>query len=92
MSFQWWQVDKLKPLKLFDENRSVSGFHLRHLLYKQNGHDYVKEVVEKIFKLWQDGQIKPIIDSTYAFEDVSLFSNVMFCVDFCFFTFFKLQN
>jgi len=66
----WWQVDKLKPLKLFDENRSVSGFHLRHLLYKQNGHDYVKEVVEKVFKLWQDGQIKPLIDSTFAFEDI----------------------
>ena len=66
----WWQVDKLKPLKLFDENRSVSGFHLRHLLYKQNGHDYVREVVEKVFKLWQDGQIKPLIDSTYAFEDI----------------------
>ncbi|GFY44434.1 synaptic vesicle membrane protein VAT-1 homolog-like [Trichonephila inaurata madagascariensis] len=66
----WWQVDKLKPMKLFDENRSVSGFHLRHLLYKQNGHDYVRNAVEKIFKLWLDGQIKPIIDSTYAFEDI----------------------
>lgn len=66
----WWQVDKLKPLKLFDENRSVSGFHLRHLLYKQNGDDYVREVVEKVIKLWQDGQIKPLIDSTYAFEDI----------------------
>ncbi|XP_015920845.1 synaptic vesicle membrane protein VAT-1 homolog-like [Parasteatoda tepidariorum] len=66
----WWQVSKLKPLKLFDENRSVSGFHLRHLLYKQNGHDYVKGVVERIFKLYLDGQIKPVIDSTYAFEDI----------------------
>ncbi|GIY44504.1 synaptic vesicle membrane protein VAT-1 homolog-like [Caerostris extrusa] len=66
----WWQVDKLKPMKLFDENRSVSGFHLRHLLYKQNGHDYVRSAVEKIFKLWLDGQIKPIIDSTYAFEGI----------------------
>lgn len=58
-------------MKLFDENRSVSGFHLRHLLYKQNGHEYVRSAVEKIFKLWLDGQIKPIVDSTYAFEDVS---------------------
>lgn len=66
----WWQVDKLKPMKLYDENRSVSGFHLRHLLYKQNGQDYVRNAVEKIFKLWLDGQIKPIIDSAYAFEDI----------------------
>ncbi|KAG8173359.1 hypothetical protein JTE90_000416 [Oedothorax gibbosus] len=66
----WWTVDKLKPMKLFDENRSVSGFHLRHLLYKQDGHEYVRNAVEKIFKLWLDGQIKPIVDSTYAFEDI----------------------
>lgn len=66
----WWQLDKVSPMKLFDENRSVSGFHLRHLLYKQNGHEYVRNVVEKVMKLWQDGQIKPVVDSTWAFEDI----------------------
>ncbi|XP_054706354.1 synaptic vesicle membrane protein VAT-1 homolog-like [Uloborus diversus] len=66
----WWQVDKLKPMKLFDENKSVSGFHLRQLLYKQNGHEYVRSTVENVIRLWHDGQIKPIIDSSYAFEDI----------------------
>ncbi|XP_076323495.1 synaptic vesicle membrane protein VAT-1 homolog-like isoform X2 [Tachypleus tridentatus] len=66
----WWQVDKINPMKLFDENRSVSGFQLRHLLYQQGAHDYVRGVVNKVFKMWEDGHIKPVVDSTWAFEDV----------------------
>ncbi|GAB6033041.1 hypothetical protein CHUAL_012227 [Chamberlinius hualienensis] len=67
----WWQVDKVNPLKLYDENKSLGGLHFRHLLYNQGGHDYVRSVVEKIFKLWQEGKIKSVIDSIWAFEDVA---------------------
>ncbi|XP_076333194.1 synaptic vesicle membrane protein VAT-1 homolog-like isoform X2 [Tachypleus tridentatus] len=66
----WWQVDKVNPMKLFDENRSMSGFQLHHLLYQQGAHEYVHGVVNKVFKMWTDGQIKPVLDSTWAFEDV----------------------
>lgn len=66
----WWQVDKVNPLKLYDDNKSLGGLHLRHLLYQQGGHDYVRTVVEKVFKLWQEGKIKPVVDSTWALEDV----------------------
>ncbi|KAG1649706.1 Synaptic vesicle membrane protein VAT-1 -like [Nymphon striatum] len=66
----WWQVDKVNPIKLFDENKTIAGFHLRHLMTVQGFHDYVRTVVEKVFKLWQDDKIKPVIDSTWAFEDV----------------------
>ncbi|XP_013784674.1 synaptic vesicle membrane protein VAT-1 homolog-like isoform X2 [Limulus polyphemus] len=66
----WWQVDKINPMKLFDENRSVSGFQLRHLLYQQGAHEYVRGVVNKVFKMWENGHIKPVVDSTWAFEDV----------------------
>ncbi|CAM1308323.1 VAT1L (predicted) [Pycnogonum litorale] len=66
----WWQVDKVNPIKLYDENKTISGFNLRHLLYIQGCHDYVRDVVDKVFKLWKDGKIKANIDSTWAFEDV----------------------
>ncbi|XP_013774631.1 synaptic vesicle membrane protein VAT-1 homolog-like [Limulus polyphemus] len=66
----WWQVEKVNPMKLFDENHSISGFQLRRLLYQQGAHEYVRGVVIKIFKMWEDGHIKPVIDSTWAFEDV----------------------
>lgn len=67
----WWQVDKVSPIKLFDENKTLAGFNLRHLLYQQSGADYVRNIVERVFKLWSDGKIKPAIDSTWAFEDVA---------------------
>lgn len=66
----WWQLDKINPLKLYHENKSLCGFNLRHLLYQQNAHDYVRGVVEKVYKLFSDGKIKPVIDSTWAFEDI----------------------
>ncbi|CAH0550798.1 unnamed protein product [Brassicogethes aeneus] len=67
----WWQVDKVSPLKLFDENRTLSGFNLRRLMYAQNGADYVQKTVQEVFKLFQDGKIKPLLDSTWALEDVA---------------------
>nr|CAD7396044.1 unnamed protein product [Timema cristinae] len=55
---------------LFDENKSLSGFNLRHLLYQQNGAPYVKGIMDSVFALWKDGKIKPVVDSTWALEDV----------------------
>ncbi|XP_066154721.1 synaptic vesicle membrane protein VAT-1 homolog-like [Euwallacea fornicatus] len=66
----WWQVDKVSPLKLFEENKNLAGFNLRHLMYQQNGATHVKETVSKVFKLFQDGKIKPLLDSSWALEDV----------------------
>lgn len=67
----WWQVDKVSPIKLFDDNRTLAGFHLRHLLYQQGGHEYVRETLNKVFDMWRDGRVKPVIDSTWALEDIA---------------------
>lgn len=67
----WWQVDKVSPIKLFDENKSLMGFNLRHLLYQQSGDEYVRKTIEKVFALWTDGKIKASIDSTWALEDIT---------------------
>jgi len=69
--FQWWQVDKVSPIKLFDENKTLSGLNLRHLLFQQNGAPYAKRIMESVFDLWKEGKIKPVVDSTWALEDVS---------------------
>lgn len=68
---QWWQVDKVSPIKLFDENKSLGGFNLRHLLYQQDGTEYVRSTVDKIFGLWKDGKVRPVVDSAWALEDVA---------------------
>ncbi|XP_069675674.1 synaptic vesicle membrane protein VAT-1 homolog-like [Periplaneta americana] len=66
----WWQVDKVSPIKLFDENKTLSGLNLRHLLFQQSGAPYAKGVMESVFSLWKEGKIKPVVDSTWALEDV----------------------
>lgn len=67
----WWQVDKVSPSKLFDENKSIAGFNLRHLLFQQNQVEYVSGILAKVFDLWSKKKITPVIDSKWAFEDVS---------------------
>lgn len=67
----WWQVDKVSPLKLFDENRTISGFNLRHLMYQHGQTSFVAKCIEKIFSLFQEGKIKLLVDSTWALEDVA---------------------
>ncbi|EFA06248.1 synaptic vesicle membrane protein VAT-1 homolog-like isoform X2 [Tribolium castaneum] len=67
----WWQVDKISPLKLFDENRTISGFNLRRLLFQQGGHEFVHKAVQEVFALFQQKKIKPLVDSTWALEDVA---------------------
>jgi len=67
----WLQTEKIRPLKLFEENKTISGFNLRHFLYLQNGHDHVREIVDKVYNLFLSRKVNPIIDSRFAFEDVS---------------------
>ncbi|CAH1778836.1 unnamed protein product [Owenia fusiformis] len=66
----WWQVDKISPMKLFEENKTITGFHLRTLLFKQDKHEYVRGLMDTLFKLYNTGKIRPQIDSAYAFEDI----------------------
>ncbi|XP_057378558.2 synaptic vesicle membrane protein VAT-1 homolog-like [Daphnia carinata] len=66
----WWGQEKISPLKLYEENKSICGFNLRNLLYFQKDRPYVREVFCKICKMWQDGQIKPVVDSVIPFDDL----------------------
>lgn len=66
----WWQVDKVSPIKLFDENKTLSGLNLRHLMYQHGSHAFVRRAVNQVYTLWSEGKIKPVVDSTWALEDV----------------------
>ena len=35
-----------------------------------NRHDYFKSIVKHLMDLYSKGKIRPVIDSTWAFEDV----------------------
>ena len=76
--FQWWQVDKISPIKLYDENKTISGFQLRHLAFQQGQHQYIRGVMNKLLQLYSQGKIQPVVDSSWAFEDVSMFFGFIF--------------
>ena len=60
------------------DNRTVCGFHLGKLLLKDNSKELIRDAMNDIFKLYNDGVVKPVVDTTWAFEDVSfsvVFSN-----------------
>ncbi|KAH3768721.1 synaptic vesicle membrane protein VAT-1 homolog-like [Dreissena polymorpha] len=67
----WWQVDKVSPIKLYDENKTVSGFQLRHLAFQQGRDQVIRATMNKLFQLYSQGKIQPVVDSTWAFEDVA---------------------
>lgn len=64
-------MDKISPIKLYDENKTIAGFQLRTLMFKQNRHDYIRDVVNQLFQMYNDAKIRPKVDSAWAFEDVS---------------------
>lgn len=70
-SGQWWQVEKVNPIKLYEENKVIAGFSLLNLLFKQGGCARVKTVMDKLLSLYSQGRIKPVVDSLWALEEVS---------------------
>jgi len=61
----------VSPIKLYDENKTISGFQLRNLAFQQSQDQYIRNVMNKLFQLYSQGKVHPVIDSSWAFEDVS---------------------
>ncbi len=72
----WWHVDKISPLKLYEDNTTICGFNLNNLLQNHNGtfnsRKYILDIYAKLFALYKDGKIKPVVDSVHSFENVSI--------------------
>ncbi|XP_035679623.1 synaptic vesicle membrane protein VAT-1 homolog-like [Branchiostoma floridae] len=66
----WWQVDKVNPVKLYDENKTIGGFQLLRLLYDQDQHELIRETMATLLDMFSNDRIKPVIDSCWAFEEV----------------------
>uniref|UniRef100_A0A8C3NU24 Vesicle amine transport 1 like n=3 Tax=Sylvioidea TaxID=2116661 RepID=A0A8C3NU24_9PASS len=66
----WWQVEKVNPIKLYEENKVIAGFSLLNLLFKQNRGGLIKGVMDKLLNLYNSKKIKPVVDSLWALEEV----------------------
>ncbi|XP_027789023.2 synaptic vesicle membrane protein VAT-1 homolog-like isoform X1 [Marmota flaviventris] len=65
----WWQVEKVNPIKLYEENKVIAGFSLLHLLFKQGRAGLVRGVVDRLIGLYNQKKIKPVVDSLWALEE-----------------------
>uniref|UniRef100_A0A8C6XQP3 Vesicle amine transport 1 like n=1 Tax=Naja naja TaxID=35670 RepID=A0A8C6XQP3_NAJNA len=66
----WWQVEKVNPIKLYEENKVMAGFSLLNLLFKQGRSSLVTKVMDNLLKLYNVKKIKPVVDSLWALEEV----------------------
>ncbi len=69
---KWWQNDKISCLRLFQDSKSIHGFNLVQLLFRGSNDTrrYLADIMHKIFILYKEGKIKPVVDSVFTFEDV----------------------
>jgi hypothetical protein len=69
MARTWWNQFSVTALQLLQANRAVCGFHLGYL---DGEVELVNSVVTRLVALYNQGHIKPRIDSVWPFEKVSL--------------------
>ncbi|XP_051572953.1 synaptic vesicle membrane protein VAT-1 homolog [Myxocyprinus asiaticus] len=63
----WYQQFSVHTLSLIQGNRSVCGFHLGYL---DSETELISQAMTVVLDLYQQGKIKPRIDSTYHLEQV----------------------
>lgn len=67
MARTWWNQFSVTALQLLPANRAVCGFHLGYL---EGEVELVSGVVSRLLKLYNEGRIKPHIDSVWPFDKV----------------------
>jgi NADPH:quinone reductase-like Zn-dependent oxidoreductase len=63
----WWNQFSVTAMQLLQTNRAVCGFNLGNL---EGEVELVRNVVVRLLALYNQGQIKPRIDSVWPFEKV----------------------
>ncbi|CAF1304541.1 unnamed protein product [Adineta ricciae] len=69
----WWQNDKVSCLRLFQDSKSIHGFNLVQLLSRGSNETrrYLGDIMHKVFILYKEGKIKPVVDSVFTFDEVN---------------------
>ena len=62
------QVKKWSPMKLMDDNKAVQGVNMGHLFTEL---DMLGEQFDALVQMYEAGQIKPYVDSTFKFSEAA---------------------
>ncbi|CAM2108727.1 synaptic vesicle membrane protein VAT-1 homolog [Lepidochelys kempii] len=68
MAKTWWNQFSINALQLLHLNKAVCGYHLG---YMDEEFELIGGVVAKLVSLYNQGKIKPKIDSVWPFEQVA---------------------
>ncbi|XP_061873162.1 synaptic vesicle membrane protein VAT-1 homolog [Colius striatus] len=68
MAKTWWNQFSINALQLLHHNKAVCGYHLGYL---DEEVELVRGVVAKLVNLYNQGKIKPKIDSVWPFDQVA---------------------
>jgi NADPH:quinone reductase-like Zn-dependent oxidoreductase len=63
------KVKKFSPLKLMEDNKTVSGTNMGHLFGRL---DLLKPQFAALLAMYQAGEIKPHVDRTFRFDEAAL--------------------
>jgi NADPH:quinone reductase-like Zn-dependent oxidoreductase len=63
-----WDTPRFHPLKLIDRNIAVIGVHIGKLAHKAH---VLRPQLEEIFKMWQNGAVKPVIGRTFPLQEAA---------------------
>ncbi|XP_022245361.1 synaptic vesicle membrane protein VAT-1 homolog [Limulus polyphemus] len=64
----WWQMKNISLLNLVKNNHAVCGFNLGTLA--ETDPTRVKEIMGHLLSLYEEGKVKPRIDSVWTFDEV----------------------
>jgi NADPH:quinone reductase len=63
----WWKP--LDPSSLVGRNSGLQGFYLGRLL--RHRPDVVREAIDELVALWEEGSVKPLVGSTFALSQAA---------------------
>jgi NADPH:quinone reductase len=63
----WWEP--LDPGPLVGRNLGLQGFYLGRLM--RHRPDVVREAIDEVLALWQEGAVKPLVGATFALEQAA---------------------
>jgi NADPH:quinone reductase-like Zn-dependent oxidoreductase len=65
---QFFKVKKWSPMKLMDDNKTITGTNMGHLFQRL---DLLRPELEELIRLYEQGHIKPHVDRTFRFAEAA---------------------
>lgn len=68
----WYKCFSTNSISIIQQNKSIAGYHLGYLLKDlEKTKDLALNTVNELFRLYNEGAIKPQVDSIHSFSKIS---------------------